>query len=205
MLSKKKLYLILCLSTLSLISTGFSSWVISVPEDDTIGIITVSDLIEINWLSSDASSATKENGISFIYSKNNGIKEFTKNYYNFNLLVDVEAFQVDVTSDNIDNAYLNCSFIISDSRFYIEKIVFYSSGISYTVNNSERTSAFSKVILINDKAADPNLYTFISNTISNSLNTATIMTQVYVNIKDDVEDFTTSFEPCLTFAIEGGY
>ena len=171
MLSNKKLYLVLCLSTLSIIGTGFSSWLITLPQDSVIGISTVSELIEINWLTSDASTATEKNGLSFVYSKNNGIKDFTKNYYNFKLFVNVDAFQIDVNSDNINNAYLNCSFSISDSRFYITKIDFISSGIAYTVTNSEQVSAFSKVILINDTAADPNLYTFITNTINNSKST----------------------------------
>ena len=70
MLSNKKLLLILCLSTLSLIGTGFSSWVITLPQDSVIGISTVSEIIEVNWLSSDASTATEKNGISFVYSKN---------------------------------------------------------------------------------------------------------------------------------------
>ena len=204
MLSNKKLLLILCLSTLSLIGTGFSSWVITLPQDSVIGISTVSEVIEVNWLSSDASTATEKNGISFVYSKNSGIKNFTKNYYNFNLFVNVDAFQIDVNSDNINNAYLNCSFSISDSRFYITKIDFESSGIAYTVANSEQVSAFSKVVLINDTTADPNLYTFITNTISNSSPTCKILTRVYVDIKDGVTDFTTKFNPSLTFSIEGG-
>ena len=204
MLSNKKLFLVLCLSALSIIGTGFSSWLITLPQDSVIGISTVSELIEINWLTSDASNATEKNGLSFVYSKNNGIKDFTKNYFNFNLFVNVDAFQIDVNSDNINNAYLNCSFSINDSRFYITKIDFISSGIAYTVTNSEQVSAFSKVILINDTTADPNLYTFITNTINNSKSTCTLETRVYVNIKDDVTDFITRFNPSLTFSIEGG-
>ena len=99
---------------------------------------------------------------------------------------------------------MNCSFSINDSRFYITKIDFISSGIAYTVTNSEQVSAFSKVILINDTTADPNLYTFITNTINNSKSTCTLETRVYVNIKDDVTDFITRFNPSLTFSIEGG-
>ena len=135
MLSNKKLFLVLCLSTLSIIGTGFSSWVITLPQDSVIGISTVSEIIEVNWLSSDASTATEKNGISFVYSKNSGIKNFTKNYYNFNLFVNVDAFQIDVNSDNINNAYLNCSFSISDSRFYIIKISINWSRTKYRYFN----------------------------------------------------------------------
>ena len=86
----------------------------------------------------------------------------------------------------------------------ITKIDFESSGIAYTLANSEQVSAFSKVILINDTTADPNLYTFITNTISNSSSTCKILTKVYVNVKDGVTDFITKFNPSLTFSIEGG-
>ena len=74
MLSNKKLLLILCLSTLSLIGTGFSSWVITLPQDSVIGISTVSEIIEINWLSSDANKTTSDNGLAFIFSKNLTVK-----------------------------------------------------------------------------------------------------------------------------------
>ena len=204
MLSNKKLLLILCLSTLSLIGTGFSSWVITLPQDSVIGISTVSEVIEINWLSSDANKTTSDNGLAFIFSKNKGIKEFTKQYYDFNLIVDTELFQIDITDTNLSTAYLDCSFVISDARFYIERVEFVASSVSYIVSNTDKTRAFSKVVLIDDPNVEPNLYTFITNTISNSSSTCKILTKVYVDIKDGVTDFNTKFNPSLTFSIEGG-
>ena len=209
MLSNKKLLLILCLSTLSLIGTGFSSWVITLPQDSVIGISTVSEVIEINWLSSDANKTTSDNGLAFIFSKNKGIKEFTKQYYDFNLIVDTELFQIDITDTNLSTAYLDCSFVISDARFYIERVEFVASSVSYIVSNTDKTRAFSKVVLIDDPNVEPNLYTFISNTISNSnidsgaSKTCTIQTCVYVNVLDNITDFT-NFNPSLSFTIKGG-
>ena len=209
MLSNKKLFLVLCLSTLSLIGTGFSSWVITLPQDSVIGISTVSEVIEINWLSSDANNATSDNGLSFIFSKNKGIKEFTKQYYDFNLIVDTELFQIDITDTNLSTAYLDCFFVISDARFYIERVEFVASSVSYIVSNTDKTRAFSKVVLIDDPNVEPNLYTFISNTISNSnidsgaSKACTIQTRVYVNVLDNITDFT-NFNPSLSFTIKGG-
>ena len=80
MLSKTKMSILLGLTCVSLVGTGFSSWSIRVLKADQLGVITVGgDIVHLDWLSYNVDENTC--GISFVYSKNNGVKRFEKQYF----------------------------------------------------------------------------------------------------------------------------
>ena len=201
MLSKTKMSILLGLTCVSLVGTGFSSWSIRVLKADQLGVITVGgDIVHLDWLSYNVDEDTC--GISFVYSKNNGVKRFEKQYFDFNLIIDKNQFLADIsTPELLNTAKLDCDFALTDSRFYIEKVDFHlpSSGLSYIVNNSAQTQLFTFTSLINDPLKNPNIYSFISAASTSVI----ISTRIYVNLKAGITDYT-EINTGLVFAISGG-